>query len=502
VLAASALRFYRLDQQSGWFDEISTVYAGNLPPSTIVDWLIKDVKNPLDTPLNYWLLHAWFQLAGSGVLMGRVLAACFGILAIPAVYLLARKLLDKTTALLASLIVALSQLAIAYSHEARPFTQLAFLLVVTAYLFIRALRERNAWLWRAATLSAVLMVFTHYYGLFALASLGLFALLYRKKYAIPRTWLATGALIVAALVAVWAAVVYVNHPLSWEQLFKPETSIGEKIGWAHVGAVIGWFNGVKWFGLNSATPAWLLGLGFILFTLPAISGSIHLWRRSAVQREASILLNALWIVPLVPAVGLGMLGLNKYIELANDLRFLVLCAAPYYILAAAGLLAIPSTWLRRIAIILVICFSIVSLRAVYYLPLKADYRSAVQFMAANYKQGDCCLFYPVDKDGVLSQGMLLDHKPGPPRFWQVYSSDQLDIRMAKIDKVLSGAAGCERVWFFWDRTPWMEPGGRRTQEVRNALERTLSRMEARRYYQVEVNLYRPPVRAASPPALK
>ena len=496
VMLAAALRIYRIDHESGWSSEIISVYASMLPPGNVPDWLIKDVKNPLDTPFYYWLVHGWFQVVGSGVLQARVLAACFGILCIPAIFLLAENLLGKRVALIAALILTVSEFGVSYSQEARPLTQLAFFLLTTVYLFVRALKERRKWLWYASVVSGALMIFTHYYGLFVLLILWLFAIIYRRKYPIPWKWWALSVLTMAILIGAWTVTVVQNHPLTRQQLFKADNAaLAGRVGWQHLGAVLGWFNSVKWFGINSASPLWLLAAGMLLFAVPAIWGAYRSWSGTGAgagvsqQREAVILLGALSVFPLIAGIYLATFGLNKYIEFANDIRFLTLSAAPYYILAAAGLAAIPSVWGQRIGIALVVMFSAASLRAVYFIPEKADYRSAVGYMTAAYQPEDCILFYPLDREGSLPQGMLFRHLPGPPRFWHIYSPGLPDIRITRLEKMTTGKSRCRRVWLFWDRTPWIGSVRGATEAAVKALEQTYTKAEERRFFELQVGLY-------------
>lgn len=496
VLIASFLRIYGINQESGWASEIIAVYTSKLPLASVPDFLIKDAKNPFDTPFYYWLVHFWFQVVGAGVLQARILAALFGILSVPAIFFLADTLAGRRSAYIASTILALAQFPVWYSQEARSVTQLTFFLLTTCYFFVRALAERRAWLWCAATISSVLMIYTQYYGLFALLILWLYALLYRRRYEIPWTWWASAIGAQAVVIAVWAVVVIQNHPLTRAKLFTPDNaSLASKIGWQHLGAVLGWFNNVKWFGFNSTSPPWLLLAGMLLFTVPAIWGCYRLWSGKVTevepsrQRQVVFLMGALTLIPIVVAIYLATLGLNKYIEFANDIRYLTFCAAPYYVLVAAGLASIRSDSLRRVAVALVVLFSVISLRAVYFMPTKADYRSPVAYMTEGYQIGDCMLFYPPDREGSLPQGMLLGHLPGPPRFWQVYSPNRMDIRMPKLAELTSGSSGCRRVWFFWDHTSWIGGVKGASEGAMSALEKGYSKAEERRFFQTQVDLF-------------
>src|SRR5262249_3955946 len=127
------------------------------------------------------------------------------VLGVVMLYVLARYMFDRATALVSALLLALSQLTIMYSQEARPYAQCVLLVLCTVYFFLRALRERKLALWAGFLISAALLLYTHYYGIFALMALGLFALIYRKAYPIPRAWWLGGAFSLVVAYTPWLA---------------------------------------------------------------------------------------------------------------------------------------------------------------------------------------------------------------------------------------------------------------------------------------------------------
>src|SRR5262249_6070059 len=136
VLFGLALRLYRLDHQSYWGDEVFTLALIKLPWAGMHAAMVKDVVHP---PLHYYLLHEWCRMFGLGTLQGRLLSVIFGTLAIPALYFLAKLLFNRETALVSALLLAVSQVGIQYSQEARAYAQLLLLTICSAYLFLRAL---------------------------------------------------------------------------------------------------------------------------------------------------------------------------------------------------------------------------------------------------------------------------------------------------------------------------------------------------------------------------
>jgi uncharacterized membrane protein len=58
-------------------------------------------------------------------------------------------ILDRRTALLAALLLAVSQIAIWFAQEPRPYAQLQLLTLLSSYCFVRAIRESSGLYWWA-----------------------------------------------------------------------------------------------------------------------------------------------------------------------------------------------------------------------------------------------------------------------------------------------------------------------------------------------------------------
>jgi hypothetical protein len=132
IVLALALRFWRLDQWSFDSDEI---------------FMLRDSLNPRPTnprPLLYFLNH---YLVGPLVPLNelglRLLPAVFGVLAIPALYFVSRRLLGTRAALFATLLLTLSPLHVIYSQFARYWSLVFLLSAVYPYAIYIGVRDRN-----------------------------------------------------------------------------------------------------------------------------------------------------------------------------------------------------------------------------------------------------------------------------------------------------------------------------------------------------------------------
>ena len=166
ILATAFLvRFYRLDTISLMPDEFVTLAFSDpsLSFQQFIDRLRGEVTNPL---FHYWLMWLLRGVFGDPLLVLRVPSLIFSLLSIVAVHLLARRLYDARTALIASAITCFCYLHVEYSTIGRPYA-LIFLLSTLSFLFFHALlvRERVRDL-ALYTLSSLLLVHSHYFGFF------------------------------------------------------------------------------------------------------------------------------------------------------------------------------------------------------------------------------------------------------------------------------------------------------------------------------------------------
>jgi len=172
VLLAFSLCLYRLDHQSLWYDEGFSVYLARLSLGEITARTASDIH----PPLYYYLLHLWLGPFGDSEFVLRFFSLIFGLLTVPLIYVLGRRLMGTASGLLAALLLAISPLYLWYSQEARMYTLVTFLCLLSSYLLLRALEGKANFLWGGYILVNVLAVYSHFYAFFVLAFQALFLL--------------------------------------------------------------------------------------------------------------------------------------------------------------------------------------------------------------------------------------------------------------------------------------------------------------------------------------
>ena len=144
---AFALRLFRLQDASVWWDEGFSVWEARMGFLALADRTAYDVH----PPFYYWLLHFWRPWVGDGEFELRYLSVIFGVLTLAALWTLARRLAPKQpeVALASVALLAVSRYAIWWSQEIRMYALTGFFALGSLYFMVR-LRQRFQWRWAVA----------------------------------------------------------------------------------------------------------------------------------------------------------------------------------------------------------------------------------------------------------------------------------------------------------------------------------------------------------------
>lgn len=164
------LRFYRLNFQSMWLDEIHTLgeSAPNLSFTQLNEAIMSGEQMP---PLYFHITHILFRIFGSDVLVARVFSAVVGVAAIYAIYRLGKELANKSTGNIAAILLSVNHFHIYYSQESRPYAFFCLFSIIALYCFVRFLKVPT---WKNTLLfavSTVIMMYGHFFGLLGLLAI-------------------------------------------------------------------------------------------------------------------------------------------------------------------------------------------------------------------------------------------------------------------------------------------------------------------------------------------
>jgi 4-amino-4-deoxy-L-arabinose transferase-like glycosyltransferase len=469
LLLALALRIFHLRNESVSGDEAFSITLTRDPLGVMMHRLVLDLVHP---PLHYLALRGWLATFGFGLFQARVLSVILGALTVVLLYLLAKYLFDSRTALLAALLMAVSQLAIMFSQEARPYALMHLLALVSTYLFLRACGEQRALYWWEFVVAGVVMLYTDYFGVYLIAALLVVAVLYRDHYRLRVGWALGGAVVAVVLYLPWLGSGIVQRAIQPGNVAR-QTADYSAVHWWTFLSTLNSFNNGKPAGLRTDSPWWTLVVGGVLFTAPLLLVVKKLRSQGGVEeqrdREGIVIAGILWLLP----IALTLLS-GKAFHIPYNVRYVSFCVAFYYILVARAVFELPLHMLRWALVALILLYSAYALRANYFLRWKEYWDEAFAYVEPNYKDGDCGIFPP-------------DYKLLQP--WEVVQAGHpAPFRMISQESFEAGAPGCSRVW---EVVPAPRDDWRQWNEYRreNPVPAIYAKVAEQRYYGVRVSLY-------------
>ncbi len=174
LIIASVLRLFRLGYPSLWLDEIGQALVANRPFPMF--WRGVEAHHGA-APLDYLITKGIILLGGQSDFALRLPAALWGVLSVYWSYRLGKRLWSSHAGLLVATLLALHPLHLRYSQELRFYALFIFLSLVSTEVFLIAWeKERRSW-WLCYVATALIMLYSHYYGGLTLGLHGLWALI-------------------------------------------------------------------------------------------------------------------------------------------------------------------------------------------------------------------------------------------------------------------------------------------------------------------------------------
>src|SRR3989338_1762189 len=202
LVLGSFLRVYRIDSESFWIDEAATAYTTQQKPFEIVVDIYKTLEHAPQynnkelgnggggiPPFYLLVANYWTKLFGLSEFKLRLLSALFGVLSIYMIFLVGKILFDYRIGLISAFVLSINYIHIHYSQEARSYSLLVFLTLMTAYFLLNALKTNKKYNWFVYIISSIMLIYTHYFGFFMLFFEYLFLIIYFKKYKKYLNWI-------------------------------------------------------------------------------------------------------------------------------------------------------------------------------------------------------------------------------------------------------------------------------------------------------------------------
>lgn len=169
ILVGAILRFYNLDFQSVWLDEIHTLNEAN-PNLTFIEVYESVFQGEQMPPLYFYIIYVLFKIFGYVPIVMRMFSAIIGVFSIYGIYLLGREMYSKKAGIIAAFLLCVNYFHILYSQEGRPYAFFALFTILSFYWLIRLLKNFSKRAIIYYCVFTALMLYGHYFGLFTLFS--------------------------------------------------------------------------------------------------------------------------------------------------------------------------------------------------------------------------------------------------------------------------------------------------------------------------------------------
>ena len=439
------LRRIHLGAESLWFDEADIVAQARQPLDVVIGAFTRAGENG---PLYTLMLHFWMGLYDNvpgvarlmHILFGssfeapvRGLAMIFGTAGIPAIYALARRVGGISLGVIAAALLTVNPFDLWYSQDAKMYTLLVLMTLVTTLLYLYALERNTRLLWVSYVLATWVMLTSHSLsGLVLLAQMVATPCLLRgiarnstvagadadkptsAQFRIPRLILSFVIIMAPILPIIWLRVAAVLTGTIDTGNWYASASLAEILLTIFVKFAV---NQAVATQIGSIEIPWE-PIGAVALAVLALGGAWALFRRPGLLRKTegngrtergnAVLLLALWIVPV-----LVFWVVTMFTPLFQP-RYLIMALPAYLIMAAAGVLA-----LRRVNVLLMILplvllggATVAALTSINYSsePQKEDWRGAMAYVQDHIRLRDVIIPFP----GYVQTAASLYYHPGGP----------------------------------------------------------------------------------------
>ena len=328
------------------------------------------------------ILRLWMGLGESEAVV-RMLSVLFGVAAVPAMYALAARLFGVRAGIIASLLLSVNAFHIQYSQEARSYSLLVLLVILSTLLFVRGMESRSTRVWAGYVLLGVLAVYSHTFGIFVLAAhAGSVPFLRRRD--VPWGHLAASwAVIAASLTPFWLSI--------WSGLIGGSADTGG-LSWIPETSAKQLYSVLTTLAGGGGTPLLALSLVLVSGGLVVAATTWYSSRASWETWKYVLPLSGLF-VPIFLAL------LISTVQPIVIPRYFIVCL-PALILVASSLIAHPWLLINRISAVapVTIAAALVATSALatmsYYDDFqKEDWRGVANHVASRWQAGDGMLFY-------------------------------------------------------------------------------------------------------------
>ena len=375
VLGAFFIRASSLDTQSLWRDEVDALRFATAPRSEILGNFTEPGWNG---PLYFLLLRGWIALTGTSGYAMRFLSLLPGVLSVPLIYVLGRRLFNPVTGLISAVLVTTSPYLVWYSQEVKMYTLVLALSLLAVYSLRRGL-EGEGWPWWLAQVATTTLAF--YSHILAALLIPVQILLCIAWWPQTRERWQRAVISFASLIFPYLPLVVWQAPLA---LKARETGFSSyTLNQMIVILLNGWSTGIAGWADSWGTALMSLlaaggGVSRMIQSPPVVDSEAVITTRGSSRNRLALLI---WLV--FPLLSVWLISQRQ--PLFTD-RYLLWSAPAFYLLAALAIAPSGSTkplsrWWGVLPLTILLTVNGVNIWRQATIPIKSDFRAAAAYVA-------------------------------------------------------------------------------------------------------------------------
>jgi hypothetical protein len=378
-------------------------YAEHDPEPAGIDRVLRAVHlSDTSPPLYYITLNWWARVFGTSDLALRLFSIAWGLMCIPLVAALARRLGGRRAVIPSCAFFTLAPQSVYYATEGRMYSMMLFLLLAMAWLTLEVhrtgVKPTTGVFWVLVSAAGLL---THYFFLFPLGAAVFWLLVHPHRS--DRRHIGAMLLAVGALVLPW----FVHLPADMAAWRITKGWLNWRPEW-FTGRIAQWKLAWSYFGISGGWAYSRLYLNRLLIAVVALSALAGLWasrRRVFSQRWQFV-----WLWVIAPSVGLWAVDLLQHTYVRAVPRYAIAGMPAAFLLLGLALARLPVS-ARVLATAAIGLLWLPTYRAVFTKDVTnaPPFRAAAQAISERSNERDVVIVHSIPS-GVIEIARYLESK--------------------------------------------------------------------------------------------
>jgi len=429
LLAGLFFRVYGLGDESLWLDEGIALRLAHATP------LVVTIERAFNNhpPVYFLTLHYWIKLFGDSLVYARFLSVIFGVLTILMFYILGRRLFNERVGVVSAFLLAISTFHIYYSQEARMYTMVAFLSLVSMYLLVRLFEKRTLAISAGYILSSFFLLYTHYSALLIILTQNVYfiAMLLSKHTK-------TGELSLKGWLKLQAVLIILYLP--WVQVgVRRFSGIQKAEYWIPQPSGFSIFDSFREYAGSTALFAIFIALVLFFLVLLVTRLRINVYLPAA--KKVYLLLMWLLIPIGVPFV------ISKFSASLYVTKYAISSSLAFYLLVALGIDNIKHKYFKFLTVGVIIALFSAGILKYYTETSKLPFEEVGNYINENAKRGDLIIY-----NDIICKKNALDHYVKKEDMRQRFFAEEgrgthvTPVHKGNVEQLWQLAKGYRRVW--------------------------------------------------------